>query len=58
MKGSWDCNIKDLGVAIVITKAKLAALILSGTLDFGKTIRRYIYIISILHRNGRVITNM
>lgn len=42
MKVSWDCDNKDQGIAVVIAKAELAVLILSGILDFGETIKRYI----------------
>jgi hypothetical protein len=42
MKASWDRDNKDPGIAVVIAKTELAALILSGTLDFGETIKRYI----------------
>jgi hypothetical protein len=42
MKVSWDRDNKDPGNAVVIARAELAALILSGTFDFGETIKRYI----------------
>jgi len=42
MKVSWDCDNKDLRIAVVIAKAELAALFLSGTFEFGETNMRYI----------------
>jgi len=42
MKAGCDRDNKDLGITVVIAEAELAALILSGTLDFGETIKRYI----------------
>jgi len=36
MKASWDCDNKDLIIAVVIAKAELAALILLSTFKFGE----------------------
>lgn len=42
MKDSGDRDNEDLGIAVVIAKAELAAVILSGTLNLSETVKRYI----------------